>query len=126
MGQAVVKTTRDRDMYIVWSSIVDAPVYVGDRAAMVQYVQQEWRLDADRAEAALVRADTEGTSDRAIKFGHWDDDYLPVMEGSPRDGWYHIARDRLSAYADALLAGDEPAATALLECYRRHDEDDDT
>lgn len=121
MGQAVVKAARDRDLYLVWSSIVDAPVAVGNRAEMVEYVRQEWRLELERAEAALVRADENGSSDRAIRFGHWDDDTLPVREGSPDDGWYHVRRDRLVAYAEALLRDDEAAATALLE----RDEDDE-
>jgi hypothetical protein len=123
VGRAIVKAAPDRDLYMVWSSIVDAVVAVGTRAEMVEYARQDWRLDDEHAEAALVRADTLGSSDRAIGFGRWGDDVLPVREGSPPDGWYHIRRDRLVDYVEALLRDDGEAATALLE--RDDDEDDD-
>jgi hypothetical protein len=122
VGQAIVRTSRDRDLYIVWSSIVDAPVAVGDRAEMVTYAEQDWKLDAAGAEAAVARADANGSSDCAIRFGWWDDEHLPVMEGSPSDGWYRIRRDRLVEYAEAMLRDDELAAVGLLECWQRHDE----
>jgi hypothetical protein len=41
MGQAIVKAARDRDLYMVWSSVVDAPVAVGSRNQMVEYARQE-------------------------------------------------------------------------------------
>ncbi len=57
MGQAIIRAAPDRDLYLVWSSIVDAPVAVGTRAEMVGWARQEWRLEEERAEAALVRAE---------------------------------------------------------------------
>jgi hypothetical protein len=122
MGQAIVKAARDRDLYMVWSSVVDAPVAVGSRNQMVEYARQEWRDTPEQAEAALQRADTNGSSDRAMRFGWWDDETLPVMEGSPPDGWYHVRRDRLVDYAEALLHDDDAAAVALLECWQRRDD----
>jgi hypothetical protein len=122
VAQTIVRAARDSDLYIVWSSIVDAPVAVGHRAEMVAYAANEWRLDPDAAEAAVVRADTNGSSDRVMRFGWWDDEHLLVMEGSPTDGWYHISRDRLVEYAEALLRDDDQAAVALLKCWQRHDE----
>ncbi len=126
MGQAIVRASKDRDLYLVWSSVVDAPVAVGDRSYMLKYAEREWRLSADAAQAAVTRADDNGSSARAIRFGFWDDETLPVMEGSPGDGWYHIRRDRLVQYGEALLRNDEQAAMALLECWRRHDDPDTT
>lgn len=125
MGQVVVRAARDRDLYLVWSSVVDAPVAVGKRDWMVRYAKKEWRLRPADAEAALARADRDGSSDRAIRFGWWDDEFLPVVEGSPPDGWYHIRRDRLVSFAEALLREDEQDATALLECWQRFDDPDD-
>jgi len=80
---------------------------------MVEYAKQVWQLDAE--------ADENGSSDRAMAFGWWDDEALLVMAGSPSDGWYHIRRERLVEYAEALLRKDDQAAVALLECWQRHD-----
>lgn len=128
MGRAVVKTAKDRDQYLIWSSVVDAPVVgPGTRAEMAEYllIQDRVRWRPDEVEATLARADENGSSDRVIRFAWWDDDPLPVGEGSPSGGWYHLRRDRLPAYADALAADDDAAAQALLECWQRYGEDED-
>lgn len=128
MPQIVLKTARDRDLYLIWSTVVDAPVAgPGSRERVAKRLLSEarTRYTADEVEAILTRVDANGSSDRVARFGWWDDETLPVMEGSPDDGWYHIRRDRLAAYADALLRDDEAAATALLECWQRYDEDDE-
>lgn len=117
MGQAIIRAARNRDdLYLVWSSIVDAPVAVGTRAEMVGWARAEWHLEEERAEAALVRADELGSSDRAIGFGRWDDDELPVFNGwQPQEpGWWYIRRDRLVEFAEAILRDDDASATALL------------
>lgn len=132
MGRFVIKAAKDRDLYLYWSTVVDAPIWVGDRAELADYLQGEYRADhphsipspghspADR----IARADRTGTSALDIATGAWDDETLIVMAGSPDDGWYHIRRDRLSDYAERLLADDEAGAQALLECFKRHDEPD--
>ncbi len=125
MGQALIRAAPDRDLYLVWSSIVDAPVAVGTRAEMVGWARQEWRLEEERAEAALMRADELGTSDRRFNTGGWDDDELPVFNGwqPPEPGWWYIRRDRLVEFAEAILRDDDAAATALL--HRAPDEDEE-
>jgi hypothetical protein len=124
MGQMIVKAARDRDLYLVWSSVVDAPIAVGTRSEMATYAGREWRYDVDEAEAVLRRVEERGSSDRSTRAGWWDDDALTVMEGSPADGWYRIRRDRLADYAEALMRDDEGAAQALLECWHRIGDDD--
>lgn len=125
MGQCIVKVAPDVDRYVVWSSIVDAPVsYSCTREQALAWAVEDWRERPDQAEAHVARADKYGSSDRAVGFGRWDDEHLTVMEGSPDDGWYHLRRDRLGAYMDALDRDDVPAAQALLECWERFDEGD--
>lgn len=132
MGQAIVKAAHDRDLYLIWSSIVDAPVWVGNRAELLEYLWHEYRMahpdstpnPGKAPEDRVARADRTGSSMISPAVYGWDDEALMVGEGSPSDGWYHIRRDRLVAYAEALLADDEAAAVALLECWRRHDEPD--
>jgi len=35
VGQAIVKAAKDQDLYLVWSSVVDAPIFVGDRESVL-------------------------------------------------------------------------------------------
>ncbi len=117
MGQAIIRTAPGRDLYLVWSSIVDAPVAVGTRTEMVEYARREWRLEEERAEAAVVRADELGTSDRTFDTGGWEDEELPVFNGwNLEPGWWYVRRDRLVEFAEAILRDDDAAVTALLHC----------
>ena len=126
MGQVIIKAARDRDLYCVWSSVVDAPVEAGTRSDMIDYVKSEWRLGLDEAEATLTRADEKGSSTRVARFGHWDHECLFVVEGTPADGHYRIRRERLGEYIEALMRDDDQAATELLEFEAFHpDEEDD-
>lgn len=120
MGQCIVKVAPDVDRYVVWSSIVDAPVsYSCTREQALAWAVEEWRERPEQAEAHVARADQYGSSDRAVGFGRWDDEELQVVHGSPSDGWYHLPRGRLGAYMDALDRDDEPAAQAQLVCWDR-------
>lgn len=125
MGRVVLKTAPDRDQYVIWSSVVDGVVIgPGTREQVARHLLTEGRTrwTADEVENILARTDERGSSDRMIRFGWWDDD--PLDTGPGGDGWYQLPRERLAAYADALAAGDERAARALLVCWRRFDEDD--
>src|SRR2546421_449164 len=111
VGQAVVKAAKDRDLYLIWSSIVDNAIWVGTRAELLDYLWREHRMahpdctpNAGSApEDRVARADRTGSSMIAPAVYGWDDEALTVMEGSPPDGWYQIRRDRLVEYAEALL-----------------------
>lgn len=120
MGQCILKAAPDRDLYLIWSTVVDNAIWVGDRTALVEHLREEYGRSSN-FETRIARADRRGSSMLDYGFGRWDDEYLAVGEGSPMDGWYHLRRDRLVAYAEALLAGDDAAAVALLECYERID-----
>lgn len=124
MGQCIVKVAPDVDRYVIWSSIVDAPVsYSCTREQALAWVIEEWLVGPVLAEQEVDRADRLGSSDRAVGFGRWDDDELHVVHGSPDDGWYHLPRERLADYMDALDREDETAAQALLVCFERFDEE---
>ena len=125
MGQAIVKAARDRDLYLIWSSEIDNAIWVGLRDGLIEHLRATERQEPGRtAEERVARADRRGTSMLDCDWYGWDHEALTVGEGSPPDGWYHIRRDRLVEYAGALLADDEAAAVALLECWQRHDEPD--
>jgi hypothetical protein len=123
MGRFVVKADRDRDLYLIWSTVVDAPIWVGDRAELVKELWAEYRREHPHStpnaghgpDARIRRADETGTSALDCDWYGWDDETFMVMAGAPDDGWYHLRRDRLADYAEALLRDDEAGARALLE-----------
>lgn len=118
MGKCILKAAPDRDLYLIWSTVVDNAIWVGDRAELVEHLRED-HGDSYYNEKRIDRADQFGSSMLDYGFGRWADEHLPVGEGSPDDGWYHLRRDRLAAYAEALLADDEASAVALLECFHR-------
>lgn len=127
MGRVVLRTAPDRDQYVIWSSIVDNVVVgPGTREQVAEHLRTRERVRHTPADvdAILARTDEHGSSDRLMRFGWWDDD--PLDTGPGDDGWYHLPRNLLADYADALGRDDEQAAKALLVCWHRFgDEDDD-
>jgi hypothetical protein len=112
MGTIVVKPDRDRDLYVGWSSIVEAPVWWGPRAEVLQYLADDHRGRSDDApEARLARADEAGTSAYDKRDGGWDDEGF-VYE---QRGW--LPRTKLIPLCEALQRGDESAAWDLLEPF---------
>ena len=70
MPQFIIKADRERDAYIEWSTVVEAPIAIGTRADFV----------AESAEERMARTDTQGTSARWYDWlpptqqeGGWDD-----------------------------------------------------
>ncbi|APY88205.1 hypothetical protein DCW30_05700 [Streptomyces alfalfae] len=98
----IVKTAKDRDQYVGWSTIADGPTGVWSRQTALAYGFPPSRLN---------RADLNGSSDLSCGDGHWDD------KGWVADqrGW--LRRDRIGEYAVEYLHGDRQAAYALLEPF---------
>lgn len=76
MVHIVVKATPERDLYCIWSTITDSPIFVGTRAEILDHLTERRRDGIDRGpgdspEVRIDRADTTGTS---------------AMYGSPFDG----------------------------------------
>lgn len=83
MGHILIKPVPDRDEYVYWSTVVEAPIAFGDREEMLEELNDEWRRQygsiapqGDSAPLArLHRADTLGSSAaREYGYGHWDDE----------------------------------------------------
>lgn len=98
----IVKAAPDRDLYIGWSNVVEAPTGMWTRAEALAYGFPRSRLD---------RADRTGTSSMVPGSGQWDD----IGFVAEQRGW--LRRDRIADYAQALFAGDENAAWDLLEPF---------
>ncbi|WP_274036667.1 hypothetical protein [Streptomyces sp. MMBL 11-1] len=108
MGRCILKATRDDDLYLEWSSIVDACTLVGTRAEVL--------ASGRHREDALDRADRTGTSDRVALLGCWDDNHLGVgtTEHRQQEGPLLLDRADLAAFARHLADGDSRQAEMLL------------
>ncbi|MFC4128889.1 hypothetical protein [Nocardia rhizosphaerae] len=79
MGHTIIKPVRDEDFYVVYSSIVDAPIGCGTRAELLATYEH---AAADR----LDRADETGTSSKLGWYG-WDEQSITVREGFRPDAY---------------------------------------
>jgi len=98
----LIKAAPDRDLYVGWSNIVEAPTGVWTRAEAIAYGFPPSRLD---------RADKNGSSSRVRGYGQWDDEGFIAEQR----GW--LRRDRLGDYALAYARDDLNAAFDLLEPF---------
>lgn len=101
MPSVVIKPDRDRDEYVVWSTITETPHAYGDRAEMrdmlLDGVRRNDEEDRRNPDAALDRADRWGSSAfPQWGYGHWDDEGFIYQQA----GWLH--REDL-AYAARLV-----------------------
>ena len=117
MPHFIVKPDRDRDEYVEWSTIVDAPVDVGTRSEL------GGRLGNAGGSDRFDRADASGSSARGDVQGWfgWDDEWFH-LGNFHWDGFaweWRVHRSNLAAYARADLDGDEDAARSLAEHVER-------
>lgn len=113
MGRIVMKEAPDVDFYVIWSSIVDAPVYWGARAEIAARVESQ--VD-NPAEERLARADATGTSampDPWVTHSHlpgaWDDSGFIYDQR----GW--LPRAKVFELARRLAVSSDPDVDDLLE-----------
>ena len=92
MPRFIIKPTRDDDLYVEWSTIVDAPTRWGTAADL--------RLTADRK----ARTDAWGTSSWDQFFG-WNQPSILVANMGDQE-FYDLPRENLKAFLEAL--GDDP------------------
>ena len=117
MGSQIVKVAPDQDLYLEWSSVVDAPTRVGTRAEFAAHLNEarrgeEW-MPAERIEARLRRADETGSSAYrpfAIDWNHTGPMYQ--QQGT-------LPRHRLVEYAHRLLVDIDAEPDDLLEPFER-------
>ncbi|MFD6565482.1 hypothetical protein [Micromonospora profundi] len=84
MPSIVIKPERDRDFYVIWSTIVEAPTAWGTRAEVRGYLAEDWEERSpgrtpdmlDDFDGRLDRAAVHGTSALGgfAFFGRWDDE----------------------------------------------------
>ena len=117
MPSFIVKPVRDRDEYVVWSTVVDAPTAVGTRTELLPVLLEMYGYEAGDP-ARFDRADEHGTSAHGPWFG-WSEDEFPLgnMHWEPGPASYQVRRANLATYARADIAEDTAACLALVEPY---------
>jgi hypothetical protein len=94
----VIKPARDRDEYVVWSTVTESPHGYGDRAQVVELLRAGIRgSDEDRQdpETPVRNAHHWGSSARGgWTEGHWDDDFFIFKQVGtlPRAHLFEAAR----------------------------------
>lgn len=116
MPTIIIKAEKDLDLYIGWSSVVDAPTFWGGREWMEQYLKEEGQTD-EVVYGRLARADEEGTSDLSIKEGQWTERSLIYMQGSTG----LLPRKNLAELIRRLEVNEQDPMTDLLEPWPLED-----
>lgn len=109
MGRFLIKCDKAVDLYIEWSSIVDAPTAIGTRAQFEKMLNTPkrgsfWGTE-EETKARLDRVDKYGSSDR-LGLGAWDDNGLIYKQEGflPRRNFLEYGK-RLVEDADAKPMG---------------------
>ena len=126
MGYQIIKCAPDEDLYMEWSSIVEAPTAAGTRTEMLDHLTEQRAqqppvdvLDrANTPESRLHRADTRGTSMLDRSGCDWNSHSLIYMQRG------YLPRSRFAEFARRFLADDEAGMAALLDPF--DDEPEDT
>ncbi len=119
MPSVVIKPDRDRDEYVVWSTVTESPHGFGSRAEVVELLRDGIRRsDEDRRdpESPVARADKWGSSAMpAWGEGHWGDDVFIYHQAGI------LRRHFLGRAARLLAAGRERDVLELLEPFEDED-----
>lgn len=119
MGKVLVKPERDSDFYVMWSSIVDAPVAFGTKVSL-QKADPTWTDDY------FERADRLSCSSRIFP-KTWDEDFAMNFQGvgTVRRSQMVQLCERLDKIWDDLIHWyKDPEVKKLITPYEE-DEDDD-
>lgn len=113
MGSCVIKASKDRDLYCVWSSIVEAPTFIGTRRELLRHLgpRAEERLTrADQLGTSMLGWDTPGDSPTSHLTGSWEYGGLIVEQRGT------LPRDRMADFLTAYES-DPEASYGLLEPF---------
>lgn len=124
MPSYVIKAARDRDLYAIWSTVVDHVTFVSTRAEVLAILVQEDCCQNPHhhpdplhtPESRMQRADETGTSALWRVEGHpvvysWDDESLIVQILGV--GYRTLPRAYLAAYLTFVASSNHDDACAL-------------
>lgn len=120
MGKQIIKVSPDEDLYLEWSSVVEAPTFIGDRAAMVEHLMYGFQPETRRydfelgeVEVRLQRTDETGSSGWEPFGCSWDDSGEIYMQ----QGFLPRAKMRDLALLYLAATGPSVDASGLLEPF---------
>lgn len=117
MPSYVLKPSRSEDFYVLWSDIVEAPLYMGDAADMRRILNRDRRCPEPCCYQTLVldrmrRADETGSSAMPeLGFGNWSDPSLICEQQGL------LPRELLADYVRAYIDEGSEAAFAFLQPF---------
>lgn len=110
MPSYIIKCAPDEDLYLEWSTVVEAPTAVGTRAEMLDHLTENTSETGIHApEARLQRADTTGTSAFGRYGCPWGSDGMIYKQRGI------LPRRNMAEYARRLLADVDAEPDDLLE-----------
>jgi hypothetical protein len=119
MGKALIKPEREKDFYIVWSSVVDAPVAFASKAS-IQEADPTWTDDY------FERADRLSSSSRIFP-ETWDEDFTMNFQNSGtirRSQMVELCKRLNEIWDDLYSWYKDPQVQALLTPFEEDDDDD--
>lgn len=126
MARYVLSACRTQDLYLLFCDSTNRFTAIGTRAEIAALLAADG-AHPEAVRQRLDRASLRGTSalfggHPERPFGGWDTGYLPLHAHLDTEGSWRLRRDRLAAYALALLAHEDDLAASLLEpAPTRHD-----
>ena len=120
-----MKASQDRDLYCMWSTVVDNVTYIWTREEVLA-AQPRDRVDrADKFGSSVILKSENAESVYTSREGGCDHTGFIVtnIEGSPHP-FYWLKRSDLAAYLDALLTDDDEAMYTVLAVIE--DDEDST
>jgi hypothetical protein len=121
MGTQIIKVAPGLDLYLEWSSVVDAPTAIGTRAEMAEHLNtprrgQFWMTE-EQVERLLRRADETGSSAYLPLGCTWGKSIMYQQDGT-------LSRAHLAKYAARLLDDIDAEPTGLLEPFEALETED--
>lgn len=107
MGRIIIKADKAADLYMEWSSVVEAPTWVGTRDEALKDGFEEVRL---------ARADEKGSSCLDMDEGFWEDTGTIYKQ----QGW--LPRENFLPFAQRFLES-EPFTPDVSDLLKPFDDD---
>lgn len=110
MGYEIIRVSPDEDLYLEWSSIVEAPTFVGTRTQLLVHLHRNYQ-PVETPEQRVDRTDETGSSGRDGWGCKWDATGEIYMQRG------FLPRARMAEFARRLLADQNAEPTDLLEPF---------
>lgn len=118
MPRYIMKTAKNEDSYVEWSTVVDAPIKWGPAEDFADLVPERKR-----------RCDETGTTMHDSAWGGWEDSGMIVHNMGNRHGFYWLDRGKLHEFLVALSENGSPEdpdhQQAVLDAHTKEITDED-